>query len=118
MTCPLQGSFIKYTLDNSLPSELTGRLYEGPFELEADAEFIVKAVAFKRSMRESEVVVYQQRDENFKMPAPVEAQIERPRHLVSPSGVLDLNLGVSPQSSMYSSDDEDFSSPYFSFPSK
>mmetsp|Transcript_26248 Transcript_26248/g.46924 ORF Transcript_26248/g.46924 Transcript_26248/m.46924 type:complete len:299 (+) Transcript_26248:5407-6303(+) len=117
MQCSRQDCLIRYTLDNSLPTELTGRQYEGPFEIETGAEFVIKAVAFKRGMRESEVVVYLHRDESFKMPAPVEAQIERPKHVVSPSRVLDL--GLSPPSSIYSgSDDEEFSSPYFSFPSK
>jgi hypothetical protein len=106
-----------YTLDNSLPYDFTDQLSEGPFEIEAEAEFVVKKVPFKRCMSESEVIVYLQRDENLKVPAPSEAQMERPKHLVSPLGVLTLTLGVSPQFSMYLSDDEELSSPYFSFPS-
>jgi Fn3 associated len=110
------GSVVRYTIDNSLPSDLTGKIYEQPFIVPAEADFVIKAVAFMEGKKESEVVSMSVQGGSLVAPGRIEHVAERPVHIVS-SRQLDLGLEVSPySSSRHSSDDDnDHFSPFNSF---
>lgn len=111
ITCSRPDAIIRYTLDMSLPSALTGKLYERPFDVPSETDFIVRAVAIIPGMQDSEMVEKSVRDTTFVMPAPIEHVAERPVHMIASTSPLDLALDMSPPRA--SSDEEcDFNSPY------
>jgi len=111
ITCSRTDAIIRYTLDMSLPSALTGKLYERPFDVPSETDFIVRAVAIIPGMQDSELVEKSVRDIAFVMPAPVDHVAERPVHMIASTSPLDLALDLSPPRA--SSDEEwDFNSPY------
>ena len=115
ISCP--GSFVRYTIDGSLPSDMTGKIYEQPFLVPAEADFNIKAVAFMEGKKESEVVCSSVQGGSLAAPSKFEHIAERPVHIVSSKSPLDLGLEISPyNSSRYSSDDDnDYASPFASF---
>ena len=102
------GSIVRYTIDGSLPSDLTGKVYDQPFIVPAEADFIIKAVAFMDGKKESEVASSSVQEGSLALPGRIEHVAERPDHIVSNSGQpLSLGLEISPySSSRYSSDDD------------
>lgn len=115
LSCP--GSFVRYTIDGSLPSDLTGRIYQQPFLVPADAEFIIKAVAFMEGKKESDVVCTSVQGGGLALPSKIEHIAERSVHITTSKNPLDLGLEISPyNSSRYSSDDDnEYASPFTSF---
>lgn len=111
--CP--GASVRYTIDGSLPSDLTGKFYEKPFIVPSEADFIIKAVAFMEGKRESEVVCSSVQSGSLVAPGRFEHVAERPVHLVTSRAPLSLGLELSPwSSSHHSSDDDNESVPVFS----
>jgi hypothetical protein len=108
------GSYIRYTLDGSLPSDMTGVFYTEPFILPQDADCTIKAVAFMEWKRESEISALCLQNASLAPPLRLEHVAERPAHIVTNRGQLDLGL-FSPGASSRMSDDDEFTSPFLSF---
>ena len=115
ISCP--GAIVRYTIDGSLPSDLTGKVYSEPFIVPAEADFIIKAVAYIEGKKESEVACTSVQGGSLAAPGRFEHTAERPVHVINSRQPLDLGLDISPySSSRYSSDDDnDYASPFASF---
>ena len=115
--CSLPSASIRYTIDNSMPSALTGKVYDQPFDLPVETDCAVKVVAIAAGYRESELSVASVAETAFPMPAKVEHMAERPAHVVSGKDPLDLGMDISPYSSSRISSDEEseYSSPFHTF---
>ena len=61
-------AIIRYTLDNSIPSVYTGKIYEQPFDLPSEIDFLIKAVAVVPGLKESVIAVASTRDDVFVKP--------------------------------------------------
>lgn len=109
------GSFVRYTIDSSLPSDMTGLIYQQPFIVPIDSDFIIKAVAFMEGKKESEVVVMSVQNASLAMPGRLEHVAERPAHVVTSRAPLDLGLFSPNASSRHSSDEDEFTSPFLTF---
>jgi len=106
MTCAEADALIRYTLDESIPTESIGEEVRGAIQFDREAEFVVKAVALKTGFLESEVAVF-----TLRMQAPVPVTgMERVQH-AAPEGSLDLGFGGTPPSSSRYSDEDDYKSP-------
>ncbi|CAG9313945.1 unnamed protein product [Blepharisma stoltei] len=115
ISCSQPNAVIRYTLDNSLPSVLTGKKYDAPFDVSIDADFCVKAVAVIPGLRESEIASSSVQDTLFQIPTRTDIA-ERPVHTVITTEKLNLGMDLSPfSSSRQSSDDENDYSSMFSF---
>ena len=108
MYCVDSEALIKYTLDQSIPTEFIGQEVKGPIQFDKEAEFTVKAVAFKRGFLESEVTVFTL-GMDIQPPAPT-TLLDRVQHS-APEGFLDLGFGGTPPSSSRYSDEDDYKSP-------
>lgn len=106
MTCAQPDAQIRFTLDESIPTESIGEVAKGAIQFDKEAEFVVKAVALKTGFLESEVAVFTLR---MQPPAPVNV-MERVQH-AAPEGSLDLGFGGTPPSSSRYSDEDDYKSP-------
>ena len=108
---------IRYTLDSSIPSVFSGKVYQNPFEVPIEADFFIKAIAVLPGMKESEVRVVSVKDTAFSKPRVAEMMAERPEHIVVNRGPqLDFGVDISPYSSKHSSDeDNEFNSPFLTF---
>lgn len=112
-----EGAVIRYTVDNSLPSVFSGKVYSQPFFVPIEAECSIKALTVLCGHKESEIAVLAPRD-MFSMPEPVEMKAERPDPGITARAPLLFDVEISPYSSSRpSSDDEnEYSSPYLTFP--
>ena len=108
ITCSEPDSLVRYTLDSSIPTESIGDEVKGPIHFDTEADFVIKAVAFKPGFLESEVAVFTLRMDT-QPPVPKNV-MERVQH-VAPEGSLDLGFGFTPPSSSRYSDEDDFRSP-------
>lgn len=111
------GAIVRYTIDGSLPSDLTGKIYDQPFIVPAEADFMIKAVAYVDGKKESEVACTSVQGGSLAAPGRFEHVAERPVHIVNSRQPLELGLDISPySSSRHSSDDDnDYASPFTSF---